>query len=198
MIYDFEILKKIRFKLNEISIQRKPIFGSGMEHKLYPSIKYPDRLIKIGEKDVVEEWVELFKSNPELFPKVHRMGESRDKKYFWVEIEKVDTQRAKDEWQELEDLLELYDFIDPEGGTYGRDLTDIYLDFGDKKSEMQQILKKMKEQNKETFDLFTKWFNFFKKCEKAKSKFVGHETLIDAHRYNFGYNENGQLKCIDP
>lgn len=198
MIYDSQILEKIRIRLTEISIKRKPMFGSGMEHKLYPSMKYPDRLIKIGEKVVVDEWVELFESNPELFPKVYRMGKTQDGKNFWVEIEKVDTQRAKDEWQELEDLLELYDLIDPEGGTYGRDLTDIYLDFGDNKSKMREILNTLKSKDTKTFEIFNKWFIFFKKCEKAKSKFIGHDTLIDAHRYNFGYNDRGELKCIDP
>jgi len=26
---------------------------------------------------------------------------------------------------------------------------------------------------------------------------VGHETLVDAHRYNFGYGSDGRLKCLD-
>lgn len=198
MIHRYKILETVQTKLNEISIKKKSEFGSGMEHKLYPSMKYPDRLIKVGEKEIVDEWVGLFKSNPELFPKVYRMGETQNGKYYWVEIEKVDTERAKQEWQELEDELEILDFIDPEGGKYGMDLTDIYINYGDDKSKMREIYSELKQKNERTLKLFDKWFGFFKKCERAKSKFVGHETLIDAHRYNFGYNEKGELKCIDP
>ena len=58
-------IKKI---LNEIKVKEKTPFGWGTEHKIFPSQKFPDRLYKVGEKDSVDRWFEIFKSNPNMFP----------------------------------------------------------------------------------------------------------------------------------
>ena len=62
---------------------------------------------------------------------------------------------------------------------------------------ISEIANKLNDYDKDTYNLFIKYFKLFKDCEKAIEKIVGHETLVDAHRYNFGYSSDGKLKCLD-
>lgn len=190
---------KIRKILKELSIQQKEMIGKGLEHKIYSSLKYPDRLFKIGEKDVVDEWIQVFQADPNLFPIVYQVGQfSKNKNIFYVILEKLDVQKAIDEWDYLHEKMEVLNIIDEDDeGLYGRDLLDIYINHGDDKNAIEDILKQLENFDKKSFDIFAKWFKLIKDCEKVKERFVGHGTLIDAHKYNFGYSKDGKLKCLD-
>ena len=193
------IIKNI---LKEVRTKEKSKYGQGMEHIIYPSKNHPNRLFKIGEREIVEQWVKIFRSNPNLFPKIYRAGkisDSRDKRIngYYVEIEKLDTDRAIKEWEELENKLEEAGIIDFEDGEFGRDITDIYINYEDDQKTITNIATKLKQYDIKSYDLFIKWFKLFKECQKSIEKVVGHETLVDAHKYNFGYGEDGNLKCLD-
>ncbi len=197
-----DIRKIIKGELKEVRTTKKVEYGKGMEHRIYPSSKYPDRLLKIGEKDIVEQWVKIFQSNPKIFPKIYRVGKISNYQYsdsdvFFVEIEKLDTNKALKEWDQLEDKLEESGIIDFEDGAFGRDITDIYTNYEGDQKTITHIATELKKYNVEGYNLFIKWFKLFKECQKAIEIVVGHETLVDAHKYNFGYGKDGNLKCLD-
>jgi hypothetical protein len=201
-LVNMDILQLIREELKGISTTKKTKFGQGMEHIIYPSKNHPDRLFKIGEEYVVGQWVKVFRSNPEVFPKIYRVGkisDPRDKRIngYYVEIEKLDTDKAIKEWEQLEDKLEECGIVDFEDGAFGRDMTDIYINYEEDQKTITHIATKLKECDIKGYDLFIKWFKLFKECQKSIEKVVGHGTLVDAHRYNFGYGSDGKLKCLD-
>jgi hypothetical protein len=185
----------VRKFLNEVRTQQKGEFNRGMEHRIYASKSNPNRLFKVGDEGVTY-WVKVFESNPEIFAKVFRRGKL-DKWNYYAEIEKLETDRVLKEWQQIEDKLEEIGIIDSEDGSYGRDITDIYTNHGHDQKAISEISKKLNDYDKDTYDLFIKYFKLFKDCENAIEKIVGHETLVDAHRYNFGYSADGKLKCLD-
>lgn len=187
--------KLIRNLLSEIRTQKKDEFNHGMEHKIYASKSNPDRLFKVGDEGV-QYWVQIFRSNPNIFAEVYRTGKL-DKWNYYAEIEKLETNRVLKEWQQIEDRLEELGIIDSEDGLYGRDITDIYTNHGHDQKAIIEIAEKLKNYDRSSYELFLKYFKLFKDCEKSIEKFVGHETLVDAHRYNFGYSKDGKLKCLD-
>jgi len=189
----------VRKLLNEVRTQQKGEFNRGMEHRIYASKYNPDRLFKVGD-DGVLHWVEVFRSNPDIFAKVFRTGKINDGKKngtYYAEIEKLQTDRVIKEWEQIEEKLEEIGVIDSEDGAFGRDITDIYTNHGHDQKTISEIAKRLNEYDKDTYNLFIKYFKIFKDCERAIEKVVGHETLVDAHRYNFGYGSDGKLKCLD-
>lgn len=196
------ILQLIREELKEINIVRKKKYKQGMEHIIYPSKNHPDRLFKVGEKEMVDQWVKIFRSNPEIFPKIYRVGKisnsgDRRVKGYYVEIEKLDTDKSIEEWEELENKLEEVGITDFEDGAFGRDITDIYVNYENDQKTITHIATELKQYDVKAYDLFIKWFKLFKECQKSIEKVTGHGTLVDAHRYNFGYGSDGKLKCLD-
>jgi hypothetical protein len=181
--------------LREIKTRPKQQFAHGMEHQIYPSKANPNRLFKVGDEGVTY-WVKVFNSAPNSFAKIFRTGKLQDGRYY-AEIEKLNTERVMNEWQQIENSLEELGIIDYDGGTYGRDITDIYMNHGEDPKIIGDILERLKKYNKNSFNLFAKYLKIFKDCEKAIEKIAGHETVLDAHRYNFGYDSNGKLKCFD-
>jgi hypothetical protein len=170
-----------------------------MEHRIYASKNNPNRLFKVGDEGVLH-WVKVFRSNPNIFAEVFRTGKINDSEVrgtYYAEIEKLQTDRVIKEWEQIEEKLEEIGVIDSEDGAFGRDITDIYTNHGDDQKTISEIAKKLNEYDKDTYNLFIKYFTLFKDCEKAIEKIVGHETLVDAHRYNFGYGSDGRLKCLD-
>lgn len=195
----------IREILKELNFQKKEILGSGGEHKVYSSSKFPDRLFKVGRKKSVEEWIEIFQSNPNLFPIVYKIGQfKKNENLFFVMIEKLDTKKAIDEWDYLHEKMEELDIIDDDdNGLYGTDLYDIYINYGGSDGNsvkfkiIEDILEKLKNYDNKAFNIFSKWFKLIKDCEKIKEKILGRPTRTDAHKYNFGYSKDGKLKCLD-
>jgi hypothetical protein len=191
--------KFVRKYLNEVRTQQKPKFNHGMEHDIYPSKSDPTKLFKVGDEGVLH-WVKVFRSNPNIFAKVFRTGKINNDNVrgnYYAEIEKLQTDRVIKEWEQIEEKLEEIGVIDSEDGAFGRDITDIYTNHGHDQKTISEIAKKLNEYDKNAYNLFIKYFKLFKDCEKSIEKIVGHETLVDAHRYNFGYSSDGKLKCLD-
>jgi len=186
--------------LREMPVRQKERVGQGMEHVIYSSEKFPDRLFKIGDNDVVEEWVKVFRSDNNIFPIVYKVGKYSGKEnVYWVMIEKLDVNKAKEEWDYLHDKLEelgITDEDDEEISLFGRDFTDIYINHGEDKDSIEGILKTLETHDKRALGIFVKWFSLVKKCESQAKKVLGRDTFIDAHKYNFGYSNDGKLKCL--
>ena len=118
------ISKLVKEELKEIRKIEKKRYGQGIEHVIYPSKKHPDRLYKIGDEETVKHWVKIFQSDPKIFPKIFKVGkfsDPRDKKKigYYVEIEKLNTDKAIKEWDQLEDKLEESGITDFEDGAFG-------------------------------------------------------------------------------
>jgi hypothetical protein len=189
----------IKKTIDELSTSNKETFKRGVEHIIYPSKKHSNRLFKVGLFKSVDTWVKIFKSNPNIFPKIYRVGKINHPNVntHYVEIEKLDTDKAESEWDELEEKLELCSIIDSIDGKYGSDLSQLYFNYIDNKKVIIEISSKLKECDKDGYELFIKWIELFKQCQKHKENITGHKSRIDAHKYNFGYGLDGKLKCLD-
>lgn len=189
------IKKLLRESLEELATRQKAVYSRGTEHVLYSSIKNPNVLYKIGDKDTVLKWLKVFKSNPRLFPKIYKAGELKTKynsgKYY-VEIEKLNTDEVINDWRYLEDLLEKIGTADTD--TFEGSLNMIFIDLLKGYLSFNGIYKKLSA-DKKGQELFKKWYNFLGSALEQVRKF-GYNGL-DIHRYNFAYDSAGNLKAID-
>lgn len=185
----------IRKVLKELSTRKREPMGHGIEHAIYYSEKNPNVVYKVGELDVINEWYEVFKSDPTIFPMVYRLGKiPKEKNIFYVELEKLDTERFENEWDDLELSLEDIGAVDVDRQ---ESFTDLYTLEGTSSTKFVEIGKLLKKYDKSAYDFFIKLLTVIKKCENVQNKILKKDTLIDAHKYNFGYSKDGKLKCLD-
>lgn len=173
--------------LNEVLTTKKEKFGGGTEHNVYQSKGNPNILYKVGKKKTVEKWLRIFKENPNFFPKTYKVGKISDDK-FYVEVEKLNTERVIDEWSIIEETLEIIGFIDYENG----DDVDRVFQEGEYNEKMKSSLK---EYNPKIYNLFIKWVNFINDVKKTLKTYTN--LSLDVHRHNYGYDSQGNLKCLD-
>lgn len=176
-------------EFKEMVTKNKELFGSGVEHRLYPSKKYPDRLYKLSFQPIVDKWLELFKNNPKYFPKVYGTGTMKyDKKLLrYVLIEKVDTERHIDEWEQINDALEAIGAGEDVDSHFRSQLMS-----GD---EVEDITNQLKQYDPDTYRLYIKWLNFIFKVNSIVQPYK--RRYLDVHVYNFGYRMNGDMVCLD-
>lgn len=187
-------MNNLKQNIDELGTTEKQMFGSGIEHQIYRSKNNPNVIFKVGHKDTVEEWYEVFKSNPEIFPKVFRAGKMRDKDIYYVELEKLDTKEFEKKWDDLELSLEDIGAIDVDSGER---FSDLYLNEGSDAKIFAEIAKKLKSHNTDSYNFFIELLRVIKNSERAILKVKGKDTFVDAHKYNFGYGSDGKIKCID-
>lgn len=187
-------MKKLKQNIDEVRTTKKDMYGQGMEHEIYASKTNPNVLFKVGHKDVVDEWLDVFQSNPSIFPKVFNWGKMKDRKFYYVEIEKVDTKKFEKDWDELELALEDVGVLDVDRG---QTFSDLYMNEGSDSAIFVEIAKKLKEHDARAYDFFIKFLTVIKECEREIMLVMGKDTLVDAHKYNFGYGGDGKIKCID-
>lgn len=180
--------------IQELGTREKDMFGSGIEHQIFASKSNPNVIFKVGHKDTVDEWYEVFKSNPEIFPKVFRAGKMQDEDIYYVELEKLDTDKFEDKWDDLELAMEDIGALDVDRG---ESFTDLYTKEGLDTQIFIEIGKKLKNYNKEAYDFYIDFLTVIKNCERAMLSVKGKDTLVDAHKYNFGYGSDGKIKCLD-
>lgn len=180
--------------LNEVLVSQKSKLASGTEHDIYPSKTNPDRVYKLGKRKVVEKWLHIFQKHPDVFPKVFRAGKlNKDTgDFYYVEVEKLNTKKALNEWEYIEDVLELFGYVDKESFSVFSDL-DFY--FQSDKID-NEILNLLKHKDSKAHDLLLKWNNFIKKVRNIVNIYNEKMTL-DVHRHNFGYDSMGKMKCLD-
>ena len=180
--------------LDEIIVQHKTEFGKGTEHTIYPSQKNPDRLYKTGKKDNILKWSAVFKANPNLFPTIYNIAPLSNKIDYYVEIEKLNTKKVLSEWDYLEMILEEIGYVDTDG-LGGNDIDSLFMKVVVKQTYYNKVKLALSEENIGACNLFVKWVTFLK---EVKSFIAKHSySALDIHRYNFGYDNNGNIKAID-
>ena len=184
----------MNMNIQELDIKQKEVFGSGIEHQVFTSDVNPNIIFKVGHKDVVNEWYNVFRSNPTIFPKVFRMGQLKDKNYYYVELEKLDTKKFEKKWDNLTLSLDEIGVINTD---YSESFSDLYMNEGSDSEVFKQIAKELKSKKNKSFNFFIELLTLIKECERAILSTTGKDTLIDVHQYNFGYSSDGKLKCLD-
>ncbi len=186
--------------MDELSITKKACFGVGCYHKVYKSAKNPNRLYKIGRRKDVEEWVEIFNSAPNLFPKMYRVFPSKkDLGGFVVEIEKLDTKQAEIDFDTVAGICGYFNATIPRHHDDGR----IYLSQMDKE-KLNTLLRFIKQRGEkrgdstqeidELINLVIKWCEYLMIITPLVLKY---KDSTDFHSENFGYDNNGNIKAID-
>lgn len=177
-------------KLSEILKGWKD-YGGGTEHQIFTSDKNPNVIYKVGKKDTVLKWSDVFKSNPKIFPKVYKVGKLKDGRYY-AEIEKLNTDKVVKDWGDLEQALELIGVVDTDvfEDTIDQAFINIlsgHLDVGKVYTDLAS--------NKKIQALFKKWIEFLSDATEYVEN-SGYNGL-DIHRYNFAYDAKGNPKVID-
>ena len=187
------IKELLRKHINELNITPKPEYGHGIEHRIYKSNSNPNILFKVGHKTSVMRWLDIFMANPEYFPIVYKNGKLKDTDEYYVEVEKLDTDRVRDEWRQIDQQLkEAKDKGMLAGLTRDDSIEDIWM-----LSERTIILiaNVIAQNNDEELALlFYYWTKFLKEVESIVTK-EGH--YLDCHVGNFGYDKAGNKKCLD-
>lgn len=172
-------------------ISKKEQFARGMEHIIYPMKSDPTKLIKVGKTSDVAEWSVIFENNPDLFPKVYKFGVMKDKKGMaYAIVERMDTKKFENNWNDLQNDLELLGVIDQDEN---QSLTDVYMELAIKSdlSELDDIGNKLHENNMDSAGFYDKLKDLIFRADEA----IG--GVMDVHKYNFGYDNDGNIKFID-
>jgi len=190
------IKQQIRESLDEIAPVHKKPFGKGAFHKVYSSLKFPDKLFKIGEKNVVEQWVAIFKKYPKYFPKVYRVFPySKAPNYFVVEIEKLNTKQAELDYELIDEFLfEYSDKLSCSNEFLG--VTNFFESrcFGLVEDQLNET------NNSELIPLFNKWATFLREAYPIIEGELDTENsnrYLDLHSGNVAYDKRGNIKFID-
>lgn len=181
-------------EVTELGTKEKIPYGGGIEHRIYSSEKNPDVLFKIGEKDVIFEWYDLFVNNPDLFAKVYGIGKIPNSNNFYVKIEKLKTKEFENNWDKLQDSLEEIGYIDTDDGD---DITMLYINHGEDPDYIKKILLDLKPYDINSYNFFVELITLIKSAEKVQNEFLKKDTLIDVHKYNFGYDKSNKIKLLD-
>ena len=180
--------------LSEIITKRKdPFSDEGTQHMIYDSKKNPNIVFKIGHPYFVDKWLDIFKKFPKYFPKIYRVGVLMDRnEYKYVEMEKMDTKRVKDEWRLMTQsfwdigLLDEYN-VEDVGIIFRNCIVDEEYD--------RNVMNSIGGIDKGVYKLFVKWLNFLHLLNSLIEPLKGN--MLDIHDGNFGYDKKGNIKCFD-
>jgi hypothetical protein len=183
------IKKLLRENLDELSTKQKGLFNKGAFHKLYTSHNNPDRLYKLGENRDVNEWVPIFKKYPEYFPKVYRVFPyKKNTSLTVVEVEKLDTDKASNDIDKIEEfLLDISDKVSC-GGRFINMANFFELPCFNKVMEAAK-------NDKELRSLIATWAIFFADVAPIVEDIM--DRPLDNHSGNVAYDSQGNPKMID-
>lgn len=180
--------------IQELGTRVKELLGSGLEHQIFGSKSNPNVIFKVGHKDTVDEWYDVFKSNPDFFPKVFRVGKMHNSDIYYVELEKLNTRKFEERWDKMEQSLEDVGVLDTDSG---ESFSDLYLMEGSDAKIFVEIGKKLYSHDRDSYNFFIEFLTLIKNCERAIMSVKNKDTFVDAHKYNFGYGSDGKIKCLD-
>lgn len=180
--------------LMEMRTREKSVIGSGTEHDIYNSSNNPDVLFKVGDKEAIDKWYDTFKSNPEIFPKVFRVGKMPKDNRYYVEVEKLDVDKFENDWDDLELALEDIGALDVDEG---ESFVDLYRTDGINSKKLVNIGKQLYKHDKNMYDFYMNLLTIINECEDAILITKGKSADLDVHKYNFGYSKDGKIKCLD-
>lgn len=186
--------EQINNVLLELTTKKKEIFGMGVEHQIYNSNKNPNIVFKLGHPYVVDRWLKIFKKFPLYFPKTYRVGDIRFKNnvYRYVEMDKLNTSRVKDEWKLIEDKLVELDLTSAD---LLHNLSDIFRNCIMDEEYDNMVIQKLQKSDKVVYHLFMKWLNFLHSLNTIIKMIT--DNMLDIHDGNFGYDKKGNIKCFD-
>lgn len=186
LISESQLSEIIRGEFDEVRTRDKPMVGSGASHTVYPSRKYPNMVYKIGSISTVNKWYEMFSEFPEIFPKVYKKGVTMIQYYnegrikvSYVLLEKLDTKTFEDFWDIIDEYFE------------GESLQMILMNFEftyDKLIRTGDVIKK--NEGEEVYRRYMELINMV----DTIIELVGSP---DIHKFQFGYDGTGKLKCLD-
>lgn len=170
--------------MDELQTFTKERVGKGMEHYVYPSKNNPNIVYKINQdRNRMEEWVELFKSHPHMFPKVFGDIRYSPKGYYYIPVEKLNTKKFESEWMKYNEIcLDLFN----------QKMNSIlyFLDDGFAFETINKLGEQVKEHYPEWGNSFTIFLNLVSSLYEIKPS-------ADLHQKQFGYDNRGVLKCLD-
>lgn len=191
--------------VNELGTKPKEVYDRGAFHDIYQFKNKPDSLFKVGTENMVNSWVDIFKSRPDLFPVVYKTGKMNYTlpkpftefvdglpvkhaagdtiKLSYVEIEKLDVRQAVIHWDRLDKAVK--EMSNKSLQTY---LTSIGLE-DPMEQEFIEIGNKLKG-DKFLYDIFVDFYNLLSGVYEIK-------PAADVHKRNFGYDKNFKLKMLD-
>lgn len=187
--------EQLRGMLSEMVTKRKDPFSmEGTQHKIYDSKKNPNIVFKVGHPDFVDNWLKIFKKHPQYFPNIYRVGIVKDRhEYKYVEMDKLNTKRVKDEWDEMRFLLIDAGLID-EDNSFLYDISDVFRNCISDEGYDNYVMNRIQNVNG-VYQLFIKWLNFLHKLNSVVQPIKG--SMLDIHDGNFGYDKQGNIKCFD-
>lgn len=187
----------LREGLDEMRTKSKKPYDGGAFHMLYQTKKNPNVLYKVGIKDIVSKWVKVFQEYPQFFPKIYKVGEFADKYHYYVEIEKLDANRSRNEWAKLYNLLDQYGVFSYDAiKNFNIYSLSRYFEYINNHPEYEkEISSKIKLKNPEMYDIYRRWTDLVLQIEVITQFELGESA--DIHGGNFAYNAQGELKCID-
>ena len=206
IIYD--IVLESYSDLNELGTQNKEMYDRGAFHMIYQSKSNPNVLFKIGTERMVKSWVNIFKSRPDLFPKVFRTGTMNYEipknfsdiadgeiklkagdviKISYVEIEKLDVRQAIIHWDSLDNIIRT---MSPSKTILQTYLTHLGLE-DSLEDEFVELGNKLKDVGNEYgYEIFRDFYNLLIQVYELK-------PTADVHKRNFGYDKDMKLKMLD-
>lgn len=188
----------------ELNITDKKAVGYGVEHNVYKSIKYPNKLIKVGPDFIVNEWYYMFEENPDIFPKVYGMYPLKNREwirkigikpfqqhnffdeseYYYVVIEELDTNKFLNLWNRMNDVnKEVNDVNKPPSFLF-------YMINNPYKYEdnWDKLLNHTKDTTiSNEVEMF---YSLIKKLHEVKDD-------PDLHQGQFGFDSEGVIKTLD-
>jgi NurA-like 5'-3' nuclease len=180
--------------INEIIGKEKEMVGRGAYHRIYPSKKNPNIVYKLGDERIVKRWYDIFVSHPDFFPKVY--GEIKKTKFpiknNWNQVVDVkDVAYVTLEKVNTNDFIKFYNEID----TFFVEISlrKVLQTFTNDETIMDYIISVGKEIKKLKPELMDRYYEFINLVHSV------YEILpsADLHENQFGYDNDGKLKCID-
>lgn len=169
--------------IEEMMAVPKKKIGSGMEHNVYPSHRNPDTVYKVGKGKIRMSWVRLFREHPNIFPRV------LDVKDNYVTLEKLDTNKAMNEYLTLDSLLKEDDELHDSDFAY----TFHVIYRNNDQERLKLIDQHFQNMGQNVYNTYSKWrdliLNFF--------DIMPPNYYSDLHLGQFGYSKDGTLKILD-
>jgi hypothetical protein len=216
LILESQLNRVFSRDIDELDTKDKTPKGSGSFHYVYNSTQNRDRVFKIARPIDIDEWLTLFKSRPDIFPSVYRVGETKVKlrepknyiefvdgemKYVkhnvgdvmdakYVELDKLNTLKAQNDWMELDNVITDMTEEAWEFQDYVIHLILMFTKQGGDEDMVDAVTQNMKTEHPEMIKTLNRFVTLIKKiCEVKKRP--------DLHIDNFGYDKDGTLKCLD-
>lgn len=182
--------------IQEINRTDKKCKG-GCFHRVFESKSNPNIVYKVGQTIDVDRWISVFINYPEFFPRVYKRGKVTDKRILvnffysdvsYVVVEKLDTERAEFDWDLIEEFVKKWAY-------YNLELSNINFDrlMGNPTrflDVIEHIIYEMEKKQPELIDLFMKFYTLILDIYEIFPS-------ADIHRNQFGYDKQGNLKCLD-